>query len=77
MTIGINVSCNGKYRCPVSYEQGPNKHEQVLDGSKTAPLPDMMYVPFNHGSDIPMNLTIGPEEAVTDEETTSSPSSSG
>jgi hypothetical protein len=75
MTISVKVSCNGKYKCPVSYEQGTGETvELLLDGSKTAPQPDETNIPYYHGSDNILSIQIGPEEKV-DEETDSSPSS--
>ena len=63
MTISVKVSCNGNYRCPVSYRQGQTEQTILLDGSITAPQPDERSIPFYHGQDA-MSLTIGPEEQI-------------
>lgn len=60
MTISVKVSCNGNYKCPVSYKQGTREESFVLSGrGKTGP--DERNIPFYHSADV-MTLEVGPEE---------------
>jgi hypothetical protein len=69
MTISVKVSCNGNYKCPVSYKQGGKEESFVLSGrGKTGP--DERHLWFTHGSDA-MTVTVGPEVADNGEEETS------
>jgi hypothetical protein len=60
MTISVTVSCNGSYKCPVSYKQGDNEESFVLSG-RGKDGPDVRSIPFYHSADV-MTLTVGPEE---------------
>ena len=64
MTISVQVSCNGNYKCPVSYRQGQTEHTLVLSG-KGKSGPDVVSLPFQHGADA-MSVTVGPEEPDND-----------
>jgi hypothetical protein len=60
MTISVKVSCNGNFKCPVSYKQGNREESFVLSGrGKTGP--DEYSIPFYHSSEV-MTLSVGPEE---------------
>lgn len=59
MTISVNVSCNGNYKCPVKYKQGDREESFVLNGfGKDGP--DNKHISFYHGPDV-MTLEVGPE----------------
>lgn len=60
MTISINVSVNGNYKCPVKYSQGDREIEQVVSG-RGHNGPNVLHIPYYHGTD-PMSVEIGPEE---------------
>ena len=60
MTISVKVSCNGNYKCPVSYKQG-DREETILLSGRGKPSPDERNIPFYHGADV-MTLSVGPEE---------------
>jgi hypothetical protein len=60
MTISVRVSCNGNYKCPVSYKQGDRAESFTLSGRGKAG-PDVRDIPFYHGADA-MTLSVGPEE---------------
>ena len=60
MTISVQISVNGNYKCPVSYKQGDREESQVVSG-RGNDGPKMVYIPFHHGSDV-MTLSVGPEE---------------
>ncbi len=60
MTISVMVSCNGNYKCPVSYKQGDREEAFVLSG-RDKDGPDVRYISFYHGEDA-MTLSVGPEE---------------
>lgn len=60
MTISVQVSCNGNYKCPVSYKQGDREEAFTLSGRGKAG-PDVRYIAFYHGADL-MTLSVGPEE---------------
>lgn len=59
MTISVKVSCNGPYKCPVSYKQGDREESFELSG-KDKDGPDERMIPFYHGPDA-MSLKVGPE----------------
>lgn len=60
MTISVQVSVNGNYKCPVSYKQGDKEENHVVSGfGRTSP--NVLYIPFSHGTDL-LTLTVGPEE---------------
>jgi hypothetical protein len=60
MTISVTVSCNGNYKCPVSYKQGERVEGFILSG-RGKDGPDQRSIPFYHGPDV-MTLSVGPEE---------------
>ena len=60
MTISVTVSCNGNYKCPVSYKQGDREERFELSG-RGKDGPDERSIPFYHGEDA-MTLSVGPEE---------------
>lgn len=60
MTISVRVSCNGEYKCPVSYKQGDREESFTLSG-RGKPGPDERHIQFYHGPDA-MTLSVGPEE---------------
>jgi hypothetical protein len=59
MTISVRVSCNGNYKCPVSYKQGDREGSFVLSG-RGKDGPDERPITFYHGGDL-LTLTVGPE----------------
>ena len=61
MTISINISVNGNYKCPVTFKQGDREVTEIVSG-KDSEGPKNYYIPFYHGSDI-MEIKVGPEEA--------------
>jgi len=63
MTISVKVSCNGGYKCPVSYKQGDREESFVLNGFGKD-TPDERHITFYHGTD-PMQLVVGPESQST------------
>ena len=68
MTISVKVSCNGRYRCPVVYQHGDDEPVDILlDGSTTEPQPHEVNIPYYHQGKI-LNITVGPEEAIPNEE---------
>lgn len=60
MTISIQISVNGNYKLPVSYQQGDRVESHVISGFGMDG-PNVHYVNFSHGPDA-MTLAIGPEE---------------
>ena len=60
MTISIQVSVNGNYKCPVSYKQGDREVTEVVSG-RGSEGPKVLSIPFYHSADI-MTLSVGPEE---------------
>lgn len=66
MTISVQVSCNGNYKCPVSYKQGDREESFTLSG-RDKEGPDVRYIPFYHSADV-MTLSVGPEEQDTGEQ---------
>lgn len=66
MTISVRVSCNGNYKCPVSYKQGDREESFTLSG-RGKEGPDERHIPFYHGADA-MTLQVGPEEQDNGEE---------
>jgi hypothetical protein len=60
MTISVTVSCNGSYKCPVSYKQGEREESFTLSG-RDKDGPDTRNIPFYHSADV-MTLSVGPEE---------------
>lgn len=65
MTISVRVSCNGNYKCPVSYKQGDREESFTLSG-RGKDGPDEKHIWLTHGPDA-MTLTVGPEEPDTGE----------
>ena len=66
MTISVQISVNGDYKCPVSYKQGEREVTEVIYG-RGSDGPKVLHVPFYHSSDV-MTLSIGPEERDAGEE---------
>lgn len=64
MTISVKVSCNGNYKCPVSYSQGDHEESFILSGKGKAG-PDERNISFRHGGDA-MTLEVGPEQPDND-----------
>lgn len=60
MTISVQISVNGDYKCPVSYKQGDREESQVISG-RDHDGPNVLHIPFYHGADA-MTLSVGPEE---------------
>lgn len=60
MTISIQVSVNGNYKCPISYRQGDREVSKVISG-RGANAPVVEYISFYHGPDV-LTLQVGPEE---------------
>ena len=60
MTISVQVSVNGNYKCPVTYKQGDREMTEVVSGRDNEG-PKVLYIPFYHGPDL-LTLSIGPEE---------------
>lgn len=60
MTISVQVSVNGNYKCPVSYKQGDREVTEVITG-RGSEGPKVLYIPFYHGPDL-LTLSVGPEE---------------
>ena len=60
MTISVQVSVNGNYKCPVSYKQGDREESQVISG-RDSDGPKVLHIPFYHGPDA-MTVSVGPEE---------------
>jgi hypothetical protein len=60
VTIGIKVSVNGNYKCPVTFKQGDRQENHVVSGFGRD-TPNELYIPFSHGAEV-MTLNIGPEE---------------
>lgn len=66
MTISVNISVNGNYKCPVSYRQGDREETQIVSG-RGHDGPNNISIPFYHSPDV-MTLSVGPEEPDTGEE---------
>lgn len=66
MTISVQVSVNGNYKCPVSYKQGDREVTETISG-RYHDGPKVLYIPFYHGPDV-MTLSVGPEEQDNGEE---------
>lgn len=64
MTISVQVSVNGNYKCPVTFKQGDREQTQVISG-RDRQGPYVLGIPFYHGTE-PMTVTIGPEEQDND-----------
>lgn len=60
MTISVQVSVNGNYKCPVSYKQGDREVTELITG-RGSDGPKVLCIPFYHGPDL-LTLSIGPEE---------------
>jgi hypothetical protein len=65
MTISVKISCNGNYKCPVSYKQGGREESFTLSG-RGKDGPDERSIPFYHSADV-MTLSVGPEEQDNDD----------
>lgn len=60
MTISVQISVNGNYKCPATYKQGDREVSQVISG-RGSDGPNVVHIPFYHGPDA-MTLVLGPEE---------------
>ena len=59
MTISVQVSVNGNYKCPVKFKQGEREQTEVVSGRGNEG-PKVLYIPFYHSADV-MTVEIGPE----------------
>ena len=59
MTISIQVSVNGNYKCPVKFKHGDREKTEVVSG-RGSEGPKVLNIPFYHGSEV-MTVEIGPE----------------
>jgi hypothetical protein len=66
MTISVQISVNGNYKCPVSYKQGDREENHVISG-RGMDRPNVLHIPFYHSADV-MTLSVGPEERDDGEE---------
>ena len=62
MTISIQVSVNGNYKVPVTVKRGAAEPTTEVVSGRGHEGPKILYIPYYHGSDGDVVVTVGKEE---------------
>lgn len=62
MTISIQVSVNGNYKVPVTVKRGAAEATTETVSGRGNEGPKILYIPYYHGSDGDVVVTVGKEE---------------
>lgn len=62
MTISISVSVNGNYKVPVTVEHSDGTTNTETISGRGLDHPYVKHIPFYHGVDSVVRVTVGPEE---------------
>jgi len=62
MTISIRVSVNGNYKVPVTTKYGDNEPVTEVISGRGLSEPKVKDIPYYHGLEKIVTITVGPEE---------------
>lgn len=62
MTISISVSVNGNYKVPVTTKYGDSEPTTEVISGRGHEGPFVKHIPYYHGPDNVVVVTVGPEE---------------
>lgn len=62
MTISIKVSVNGNYKVPVTTKYGDSEPTMEVISGRGLTAPFVKDIPYHHGLDNIVSVSVGPEE---------------